>query len=102
MKCCLNNAKPIYIEISLTYVSQSKGILFNVRILLECGFAVFVMFSVRFCGFKIVQFLTVFGFCGFAVFNTSSHDTQDVLKDFGTTGAIKSPLSPSPLSPSLH
>ena len=39
-------------------------------ILPEVGFAAFCGFCVRFCGFEIVRFFVVFGFCGFAVFNT--------------------------------
>ena len=58
-----------------------------------CGFCGFWRAVLLFQNYKI---LTVFGFCGFAVVNTI-HDTQDVMKDFGTTRTIKSPLVPSPL-----
>ena len=36
-------------------------------------FAFSAVFSVRFCGFQIVQFLTVSGFYGFAVSNRSDY-----------------------------
>ena len=50
---------------NLTYDSKFEEIVFNFNdfcpksVLQFCTF-----YSVRFCGFKIVQFLKVFGFCG--------------------------------------
>ena len=45
--------------------AQFKSFLF------KAGFAIFAVVSARFCGCKIVRFMMVFGFCGFAVFNTN-------------------------------
>ena len=51
----------------LAYVSKFEKILVNLMILQEVGIC---GFCVRFFGFEIFRFLKVFGFCGFAVFNT--------------------------------
>ena len=72
----LCNAILIYVESSLTYVSKFEVVLVNFNhVCLKLVLRFCTVFSVRFFGFKIMQFLRVF-----AVFSATRGPTLKTLK----------------------